>query len=253
MNNLIDKNSLIAFIMAGDPDLETTKNCILSMEKAGADLIELGIPFSDPIAESSVIQSANLRALKSETYLSKIFEVIKEIRAVSNIPIIFHSYVNPIFNYGYEQFFEKCKETKVSGIVSPDLPLEEKNEIKEYADKNGINIISIVVPAPKERIERIAKEATGFIYFIPSISSTGVLGDDANELNLIVETIKNVTDTPVAVGFGINTPAQAEYFSKKADGIILGNGVVKIIEKNGKLSAEPVYNYVKEMKTAIIK
>ena len=130
MNNIINKNSLIAFIMAGDPNIETTKNCIISMAKAGADVIELGIPFSDPIAESSIIQAANIRALKSETYLNKIFTMIEEVRKTTDIKIIFHSYINPIFNYGYDNFFKMCEKTKVSGIVSPDLPFEEKKEVK---------------------------------------------------------------------------------------------------------------------------
>lgn len=248
MNNIINKNALIGFIMAGDPDLETTKNCIISMSKAGADMVELGIPFSDPIAESSVIQAANIRALKSETYLNKIFEMIKEVRKFSEIKIIFHSYINPIFNYGYENFFKMCKETGVCGIVSPDLPFEEKNEVKEYAKKYNINIISFVVPTEKNRIEQIAKDSTGFIYFVHSISATAAMGDSSREITQVIETIQKVTDTPIALGFGINTPAQAEYFSKMADGIIIGNAIVKIIEKNGINSPSYVYDYVKEMK-----
>ena len=251
MSNIIkafeNKKALIGFIMAGDPDLDTTKNCIISMSKAGADMVELGIPFSDPIAESSIIQNANIRALKSETYLDKIFEAIKEVRKVSDIQIVFHSYINPIFNYGYENFFKMCKETNVRGIIIPDLPFEEKAEIKEYADKYEIDIISFIVPSPKERIKEIATEATGFIYFVPSIGSTKGLGDNAREVNEDIEYIKSLTKTPIAIGFGINTPAQAEYFSKIADGIIIGNAIVKIIEKNGKESPEKVFEYIKEM------
>ena len=248
MNNIINKNALIGFIMAGDPDLETTKNCIISMAKAGADMVELGIPFSDPIAESSVIQAANIRALKSETYLNKIFTMIEEVRKNTDIKIIFHSYIKPIFNNGYEQFFAKCKETKVSGIVSPDLPYEEKSEIKEFADKYGVNIISFVVPASKERIEEIAKSATGFIYFVHSIGATAAMGDNSREVTSVIDIIRKVTDTPIALGFGINTPAQAEYFSKMAEGVIIGNALVKIIEKNGKDAPSHIFDYIKEMK-----
>lgn len=248
MNNIIDKNALIGFIMAGDPDLETTKNCIISMAKAGADMVELGIPFSDPIAESSVIQAANIRALKSGTYLNKIFSMIEELRKTTNIKIIFHSYINPIFNYGYENFFRKCNENNIAGIVSPDLPYEEKDEVKEFADKYNVNIISFVVPTEKERIEKIAKSATGFIYFVHSIGSTSEMGDSSKEVNSVIDTIKQVTDTPIALGFGINTPAQAEYFSKMADGIIIGNALVKIIEKQGKEAPTYIFDYVKEMK-----
>jgi len=251
MNNLINKNALIGFIMAGDPDLETTKNCIISMANAGADMVELGIPFSDPIAESSVIQSANLRALKSHSNLKNIFAMIEELRKTTDIKIIFHTYINPVFNYGYEEFFKMCAKVGVSGILSPDLPYEEKSEIKEYADKYGVNIISFVVPASEERIKTIAKDASGFIYFVHSISSTSEMGESSREITSIIEYIKEVTDTPIALGFAINTPAQAEYFSKMAEGIIIGNAIVKIIEKNSSASPEFVYDYVKEMKSAI--
>ncbi len=251
MSNIIkafeNKKALIGFIMAGDPDLETTKKCIISMSKAGATMVELGIPFSDPIAESSIIQSANIRALKSGTYLNKIFETIKDVRKESDVQIVFHSYINPIFNYGYENFFKMCKETNVGGIIIPDLPFEEKAEIKEYADKYDIDIISFIVPSPKERIKQIATEATGFIYFVPSIGSTKGLEDNAREVHDDIEYIKSITKTPIAIGFGINTPAQAEYFSKIADGIIIGNAIVKIIEKNGKEAPEKVFEYIKEM------
>ncbi len=253
MNNIISKNSLIGFIMAGDPDLETTKKCIIAMDDAGADMVELGIPFSDPIAESKVIQSANIRALKSGTHLTNIFLMLEQARKSTDIPIICHSYINPIFNYGYEPFFEMCKKVKVTGVVVPDLPYEEKSEIKEYADKYGVHIISFVVPASKERIQKISQNASGFIYFVPSISSTAMMGDSSSEIDKIVEIIKEVKDIPVALGFGINTASQAEYFSKKADGVIIGNAIVKIIEKYSKTSPGYVYNYVKEMKNAIIR
>ena len=251
MNNIINKNSLIGFLMAGDPDLETTKKCIISMAQAGAGMVELGIPFSDPIAESSVIQSANIRALKSSTYLKNIFSMIEELRKTTDIPVIFHSYINPVFNYGYENFFKMCAQTKVAGIVIPDLPYEEKSEIREYADKYGVHIISFVVPAQADRIQKIAKEATGFIYFVPSIGSTNSLGDNSREVMADIELIKQVTDIPIALGFGINTPAQAEYFSKIADGIIIGNAIVKIVEKHGKDAPSYIFDYVKEMKAVL--
>lgn len=251
MNNIIDKNALIGFIMAGDPDLETTKKCILSMAKAGADMVELGVPFSDPIAESSVIQAANIRALKSGTYLKNIFEMIQEVRKTSDIKIIFHSYINPVFNFGYENFFNMCAKTRVSGIVLPDLPYEEKSEIKEYAEKYGVNIISFVVPSCEERLQKIAKEAAGFIYFVHSIGATAAIGDNSHEITEVIDTIKKVTDTPIAIGFGINTPAQAEYFSKMAEGIIIGNAIVKIVEKHAKEAPSYVFDYIKEMKSVM--
>lgn len=251
INNAFKTKSLIAFVMAGDPDLNTTKETIISMAQAGANMIELGIPFSDPIAESSVIQSANLRALKSETYLPCIFEMIADIRKETNISIIFHTYINPVFNYGYEKFFKKCAEVNVNGIIIPDLPYEEKSEIKEYANKYDVDIISILVPTDKKRIEMIAKEATGFIYFVPSIGATAVMEGHFNEITEVIETLRKTTNIPIAIGFGINTAQQAEFFSKLADGIIIGNAIVKIVEKYGKEAHKHAYDYVKEIRTAI--
>ncbi|MBQ8887160.1 MAG: tryptophan synthase subunit alpha [Candidatus Gastranaerophilales bacterium] len=251
IKNAFQNKALIGFVMAGDPELETTKEVIISMANAGVDMVELGIPFSDPIAESSVIQSANLRALKSETYLPRIFEMIKEVRKTTDISIIFHTYINPVFNYGYEEFFQMCKETQVGGVVIPDLPFEEKQEIKEYADKNEVDIISFVVPTDGARIKMIAKEASGFIYFVPSIGATKAMEGHTKELTDVIEMLKQTTNIPVAIGFGINTVQQAEFFSKMADGIIIGNAIVKIVEKYGKDSANHVFDYVKDLKSVM--
>ena len=239
IKNAFKNKALIGFVMAGDPDLDTTKEIIISMSKAGADMVELGIPFSDPIAESVVIQSANLRALKSETFLPRIFEMIKEVRKITDISIIFHTYINPVFNYGYEDFFKMCSETNVDGVVIPDLPYEEKQEIKNYADKNEVDIISFVVPTDDERIKMISKEASGFIYFVPSIGATKAMEGHTKELTDVIEILKKTTDIPVAIGFGINTVQQAEFFSKMADGIV---------EKYGKESPVQVFDYVKSLK-----
>ena len=252
INNAFKNKSLIGFIMAGDPNLNTTKEVIISMAQAGADMVELGVPFSDPIAESSIVQSANLRALKAETYLPGIFEMIKEVRKTTQISIILHSYINPIFNYGYEDFFKKCSEVNVDGIVIPDLPFEEKLEIQNFADKNNVNIISIVVPIDINRVETIAKEAKGFIYLVPSIGSTSSMEGHFKEIEEVIDIIKANTNIPIAIGFGINTSQQASFFSEIADGIIIGNGIVKIIEKYNKESAKYVFDYIKEMKNAII-
>lgn len=251
IKNTFNSKALICFLMAGDPDIETTKEIIISMSKAGADMVELGIPFSDPIAESSVIQSANLRALKSETYLPKIFKMIKDLRKETQISIIFHTYINPVFNYGYENFFKACKETKVDGVVIPDLPYEEKLEIKDFADKNDVDIISFIVPTEKERIQTIAKEATGFLYFVPSIGATSAMEGHTKELTNVIDILKETTDIPIAIGFGINTPQQAEFFSKMADGIIIGNAIVKLVEKYSKDSPKEVFDYITRIKEAI--
>ena len=251
IKNAFKNKALIGFVMAGDPDIGTTKEIIISMANAGADMIELGIPFSDPIAESVVIQSANLRALKSETYLPRIFEMIREVRKTTDISIVFHTYINPVFNFGYEEFFKMCNETKVDGVVIPDLPYEEKQEIKEYADKNGVDIISFVVPTDEERIKMISKQASGFVYFVPSIGATKAMEGHTKELTDVIELLKQTTEIPVAIGFGINTVQQAEFFSKMADGIIIGNAIVKLVEKYQKDSASHVYDYIKSLKNVM--
>ena len=251
IKNAFKNKALIGFVMAGDPDLDTTKEIIISMANAGADMVELGIPFSDPIAESVVIQSANLRALKSETYLPRIFEMIREVRKTTDISIIFHTYINPVFNFGYEKFFKMCNETKVDGVVIPDLPYEEKLEIKEYADKNEVDIISFVVPTDEDRIKMISKEASGFVYFVPSIGATKAMEGHTKELTDVIELLKQTTEIPVAIGFGINTVQQAEFFSKMADGIIIGNAIVKLVEKYQKDSASHVYDYIKSLKNVM--
>ncbi len=251
IKNAFKNKAFIGFLTAGDPDLETTKECIIAMDEAGADLIEIGIPFSDPIAEGIVIQGANIRALKDNTCLPDIFEMVKKVRKKTNIPLVFLTYVNPVFNYGYEEFFKTCKETGVDGVIIPDIPFEEKAEIKEPADKYGIDIISLIAPTSNERIKEIAKDAAGFVYVVSSMGVTGVRSEITTDVKSIVKLVKEATSTPTAIGFGINTPEQAKYFSNIADGVIVGSAIVNIIAKHGKNAPEYVYNYVKEMKDAI--
>lgn len=243
--------AFIGFLTAGDPDLNTTKECIIAMQEAGADLIEIGIPFSDPIAEGSVIQSANIRALKSGTNLSEIFNLVKQVRTKTKIPIVFLTYINPIFNFGYERFFKTCFETGVDGVIIPDLPFEEKEEIKEYAEKYKTDIISLIAPTSEDRIKTIAKEAKGFVYIVSSMGVTGMRSEITTDLTSIVKIVRETTKTPAAIGFGISTPEQAIHFARIADGVIVGSAIVKIMEKYGKDSPEYVYNYVREMKEAI--
>ncbi len=252
INKAFEKGkAFIGFLTAGDPNLTTTKECIYAMEKAGADLIEIGIPFSDPIAEGVVIQSANLRALKANTSLNKIFETVKEIRKNTQIPIVFLTYLNPVFNYGYENFFKTCKETGVDGIIIPDMPFEEKEEVKDIADKYDIDIISLIAPTSDNRIKMIAKDANGYIYVVSSMGVTGIRNEITTDVDSIIKTIRTSTSVPCAVGFGINTPEQAKHFASISDGVIVGSAIVKIIEKYGQNSPEYVYNYVKEMKDSI--
>jgi len=246
-NKNCPKKAFIGFLTAGDPDLAHTEEFVLAMEKGGCSLVELGIPFSDPIAEGSVIQAANLRALKSGTTVEKIFETVEKLRAKTQIPFVFLTYLNPVFNYGYENFFKRCADCGIDGIIIPDLPFEEHAEIKEYTEKYGVAIISLITPTSKDRIEKIAKEAEGFIYVVSSMGVTGVRKEITTDLSSIIENIKKVSKTPCAVGFGINTKEQVEKINKIADGAIVGSAIVKIIAKYGKDAAPHISEYVKSM------
>jgi len=235
--------AFITFITAGDPDLETTEKLVLEMERSGADIIELGIPFSDPIAEGSVIQEANVRSLASGTTVNKIFEMVKKIRESSQVPLVFLTYLNPVFKYGYDAFFTKCKEVGVDGIIIPDLPYEEHAEI---SNRHGIDLISLVAPTSEDRIRKIAAVAEGYLYVVSSLGVTGIRSEIKTDLKSIIDIARETAKVPIAVGFGINTPKQAEQISKIADGIIVGSAIVKIIAEK-----KSVAEYVKKMKEAI--
>lgn len=191
-NAFNNKKAFIAFIPAGDPDLESTEEFIFALEKAGTDLIELGIPFSDPIADGIVIQKANLRALAGGVNIEKIFDMVKKVRIKTQIPLAFLTYLNPVFNYSYEEFFKKCAETGIDGLIIPDLPFEEQSEIKEYSEKYEVDIISFIAPTSKDRIETIAKEARGFIYAASSMGVTGVRAKITTDLKSMIDTAKKV-------------------------------------------------------------
>lgn len=244
--------AFIGFLTAGDPDMSKTEDFILQMVKAGADLIEIGIPFSDPIAEGTVIQSANVRALKSNATTDSIFEMTESVRQKTDIPIVFLTYLNPVFKYGFDNFFKKCKLTGIDGLIVPDMPYEENAECVDIADKYDIDIISMIAPTSEDRIKKIAKDAKGFLYIISSMGVTGVRSKITTDLNLILKTVKSVTDIPAAIGFGINTPEQAKELSKISDGIIVGSAIVKIIEKHKNEAGKYIFEYVKSMKKAIV-
>jgi tryptophan synthase alpha chain len=243
--------AFIAFITGGDPSLEKSEEFILEAEKAGADLIEIGIPFSDPIAEGEVIQAANIRALKNGTTMHGLFELAWKIRQKSEIPLVFLTYLNLVHHYGYEKFFAKCNEIGVDGIIIPDLPFEEQSELKSEAEHYGVNIISLIAPTSKERIEKIAEASKGFLYIVSSLGVTGVRNEIDTDISTIVNAAKAVSETPCAVGFGINTPEQATKFAKIADGVIVGSAIVRIIEQYGENADKQIYEYVKQMKAAI--
>lgn len=253
INNAFKQKAFIGFITAGDPDVDSSGKFILEMARAGADLIEIGIPFSDPIAEGVVIQRASTRALNSGVTVSKIFDMVASVRKKTDIPLVFLTYLNPVFNYGYEEFFKKCADVGIDGIIIPDLPYEEKSEVEEISKKYGIDLISLIAPTSHDRIQKIAKESTGFIYVVSSMGVTGVRSEITTDLDSIVGLIRKVTDTPTAIGFGINTTEQAEKFAGIADGVIVGSAIVKLIEKYGKDAAPYVYDYVKSMKEAAMR
>lgn len=246
-NAFTKKKAFIPFLTAGDPNLDKTYEYILKMEEAGATFIEIGIPFSDPIAEGPVIQGANVRALANGCTTDKVFEMVERVREKTKIPLVFLTYLNPVFKYGYERFLARCKETGVDGLIIPDMPYEEKGELKEIADCYDIDIISLITPTSKERIDRIVKEASGYIYVVSSMGVTGMRNEFETDVKEIVSYIKKMTDVPVAVGFGINTKEQVAEISQYADGVIVCSAVVTIIEQYGEEAAEPIYRYIKEM------
>jgi len=251
-NSFKNGKAFIGFVTGGDPNIEKTKEFILEMIKAGADLIEIGIPFSDPIAEGPVIQEADNRALASGTTVEKIFTLVAELRKETDIPLVFLTYINPVFHYTYDAFFKRCKETGLDGIIIPDLPFEEQAPVRETAIKYGIDLISLIAPTSEERIKEIAKNAAGFIYLVSSMGVTGIRSEITTDLSSITTAIKSVTSIPVAIGFGIHTPSQAREMARIADGVIVGSAIVKIIAQYGENAAQYVYRYVKEMKDAIL-
>lgn len=246
-----NKKAFIAFLTAGDPTADCTVECILEMERAGADLVEIGIPFSDPTAEGVVIQDANIRALKNGMTTDGAFEIVRRVREKSQIPLAFMTYANPVFHYGYDRFFAKCRELGVNAIIVPDMPFEEKREMEEPANAHDVAVISMIVPTSESRIREIASAAKGFLYVVSSMGVTGVRSEIRTDLGAIVESIRKVTDIPCAVGFGISTPEQAKAMAAVSDGAIVGSAIVKIIAKYGEKAAPEVYRYVKSMKDAV--
>ena len=243
--------AFIGFITGGDPNIKKTKEFILEMIKAGADLIEIGIPFSDPIAEGPVIQEANNRALAAGTTVEKLFNLIADLRKETSIPLAFLTYINPVFHYGYDTFFKRCRDTGLDGIIIPDLPFEEQPPVREAVNKYDTDIISLIAPTSESRIKEIAKTASGFIYLVSSMGVTGIRGEITTNLADITAAIKSVTPVPVAIGFGIHTPEQAAQMSRIADGVIVGSAIVKIIAERGTQAAPYIHRYVIKMKEAI--
>lgn len=255
MNNfdkVFNKKAFIGFLTAGDPSIDKTEEFIYKMIEAGVSLIEIGIPFSDPIAEGSVITKADIRALSSGTTTDKIFDMIENVRKnYPDYPLVFMTYVNPVFSYGYDRFFKRANELNMLGIIIPDLPFEEKNEVKEIASKYNQKVISLIAPTSKDRIKKIASDAEGFIYLVSSMGVTGMRSEIKTDLESIVSEIRKYTNVPVAIGFGISNPEQAKKMADISDGAIVGSAIVKIIEEHGNDAAQYIYEFSKSMVDAL--
>ncbi len=243
--------AFIAFLTCGDPDTATTAAAVRAAAENGADLIELGIPFSDPTAEGPVIQGANLRALRGGITTDKVFALVREIRKDVTIPLVFMTYANVVFSYGAERFLSNCAEAGVDGLILPDLPFEEKEEFLAPCRKYGVDLISMVAPTSENRIAMIAREAEGFLYLVSSLGVTGMRSEIKTDLGSIVKIVRENTSIPCAIGFGISTPAQAKQMAALSDGAIVGSAIVRILEQYGTEAPAKVGEYVKSMKQAI--
>ena len=245
------KKVFIPFVTAGDPDLDTTEQLIYAMEEAGAGIIELGIPFSDPTAEGPVIQEADNRALASGVKTRDLFELVAKVRKHTQIPLVFLTYANPVFTYGAEKFFQDCRDCGGDGVIIPDVPFEERETFGPVAAQYGVELISLIAPTSHQRVKEIAQAAQGYIYLVSSLGVTGVRQEITTNLAPIVEQIRQVTDKPVAVGFGISTPEQARELAGISDGAIVGSAIVKLCAQYGKAAVPPVREYVKRMVEAL--
>lgn len=243
--------AFIPFITCGDPDLETTASVVRAVVDSGADLIELGIPFSDPTAEGPVIQAANQRALEGGVTTDRIFDLVRDLKRDISTPMVFMTYANVVFSYGADRFLASCREIGVDGIILPDLPYEEKEEFLPFCNRYGVDLISLIAPTSDNRIARIAKEAEGFIYIVSSLGVTGTRKKITTDLDSITKVVRENAKVPCAIGFGISTPVQAKKMSEIADGAIVGSAIIKLIERYGRAAPAYVGAYVKTMKDAI--
>ena len=243
--------AFIAFVTCGDPDLETTAAVVRAAVENGADLIELGIPFSDPTAEGPVIQAANLRALRGGVTTDKIFDLVRRLRRDVSVPMVFMTYANVVFSYGAERFISTCADIGMDGLIIPDLPFEEKDEFQPICSRYSVDLISLIAPTSAGRIAMIAREAQGFLYIVSSLGVTGTRSEITTDLASIVGVVRQNTDIPCAIGFGISTPEQAGRMAAVADGVIVGSAIVRLLEEHGKDAPRYVGEYVRSMKEAM--
>ena len=245
--------AFIPFVTCGDPSLDVTEQLVYAMAEAGADLIELGIPFSDPTAEGPVIQAANVRALSGGVTTDKIFDMVVRIRQKTDIPIVFMTYANVVYSYGTERFIAKAADIGMNGLILPDVPFEEKKEFDSVCKAYGLDLISLIAPTSHERITRIAKEAEGFVYCVSSLGVTGMRSAITTDIGAMVKLVKAAKNIPCAVGFGISTPQQAGEMAAKSDGAIVGSAIVKLCEKYGADCVPHVKEYVTAMKEGVLR
>ncbi|MFU0783373.1 MAG: tryptophan synthase subunit alpha [Thermoanaerobacterium thermosaccharolyticum] len=236
--------AMIPFITAGDPSLDVTVELVFKMEEGGADIIEIGIPYSDPLADGSIIQASSTRALKNGTKINNIMNAVKKIRQKSEIPLVYLVYYNSIFKYGIERFVNEAKESGIDGLIIPDLPLEERKDIKEISEKYGIYLIPLVAPTSKERIKSICESGKGFVYCVSTKGVTGIRNSIETDIKEYMRTVSEYTNMPKAIGFGISGPDMAKRFAPYCDGIIVGSAIVKMI--NDSRSKEEIYDNVKK-------
>ena len=243
--------AFIPFVTCGDPSLEITEQIVYAMVDAGADLIELGIPFSDPTAEGPVIQEANVRALSAGTTTDKIFDMVRRIRQKTDIPMVFMTYANVVYSYGSEKFISIAAEIGMDGLILPDVPFEEKTEFDPLCRQYGLDLVSLIAPTSHDRIRMIAKEANGFVYCVSSLGVTGTRTEITTDIGAMVKLVKEAKDIPCAVGFGISTPEQAKKMASQSDGAIVGSAIVKLCAAYGAECVPKVREYVKSMKDAV--
>lgn len=243
--------AFIAFITCGDPDLATTAAAVRAAAQNGADLIELGIPFSDPTAEGPVIQAANVRAMKGGVTTDRIFDLVRELRRDVTIPLVFMTYANVVFSYGSRRFLANCREVGIDGLILPDVPYEEKEEFLPFCREYGVDLISLIAPTSENRIARIASEAEGFLYIVSSLGVTGMRSEITTDLASIVRVVRQNTAIPCAIGFGISTPEQANRMAGLSDGAIVGSAIIKLLEQYGTDAPEHIGAYVRQMKAAL--
>jgi tryptophan synthase alpha chain len=248
-----NEKAMIAFITAGDPNLDTTIDVVLAMEVAGADIIELGIPYSDPLADGVIIQQSSTRALNNGARISKIMNTVKEIRKNTEVPLVYLVYYNSVFKYGIEKFIKECSNVGIDGIIIPDLPIEERKDIIEVADSYGVNLIPLVAPTSKKRIESIVNNGKGFVYCVSTNGVTGVRKELGTNIEEYMEVVSQYTNLPKAIGFGISGPDMAKELKSYCDGVILGSAIVRLfgegLEKEELITN--VKNFVKSIKDVL--